>query len=71
MLSNKLKNTREVTFQADYKSKKGTVIYAKGTTHYIHFKTVEKLKNNKAKFTAKEFDADKLKKAKDKLKKAK
>lgn len=65
-MNNKFKNTRVVTFTEDYFSgpqkqliKDGvhpSPIYKKGSTHAIHFKTVERLKDKGAKFSVKEFD---------------
>ena len=57
-MSNRLDNTRVVKFKADY-PKKGKVIYAKGSEHPIHFKTVETLKKNGAEMDVKEFDQKK------------
>lgn len=59
MLSNKLKNTREVTFSEAFKTKKGTVIYAKDSTHFIHKDVVANLKKKGSKFSAKEYEAQK------------
>lgn len=42
-ISNKLKNTRKVVFNKDFKVGK-TVYYKKGETHFIHEKNVERLK---------------------------
>lgn len=50
----RIDNTRTVTFKSDY-SKKGKVLYKKGSTHYIHKDTVEKLGLSKV-ADVKEFD---------------
>lgn len=66
MIPNKFKNTRVVIFEEDYysgaqkdllkKEKAVEPIYKKGSKHYIHFKTVEQLKEKGAKMKVKEFD---------------
>jgi len=55
---NKIKKSRKVTFEQDYKTKNGTVIYAKGSEHFIHEKTVEKLKSQKVKMQVSKIDYD-------------
>lgn len=65
-MRNKFKNTREVTFKEDYYSAPGkkalekkevaVPIYKKDSKHYIHYKTVEQLKEKGAKMTVKDFD---------------
>lgn len=57
-MSNRLDNTRIVTFEENYpkEAKEGKVIYAKGSTHPIHFKTVEKLQEKKVKMKVEKFD---------------
>lgn len=57
--NSRIKNSREVTFNADYKGKNGKVIYAKGTKTYIHTKLVDILKKNGAKMDVKEINFDK------------
>ena len=52
-MSTKTENTRIVTFESDYKLKKGKVVYKKGTTHAIHKSTVEKIKESGAKCSVK------------------
>lgn len=59
-MSNRLKNTKIVTFKEDYKLNGGQVVYAKGSEHPIHKDQVEKLKKNGAKFDAKDFDMSRL-----------
>lgn len=66
MANNKFKNTRVVNFEDDYFSapqlalkeagKAVAPIYKKGSKHYIHFKTVEKLKAAGANMKVKNFD---------------
>ena len=56
-MSNRLDNTRVVTFKEDYKIKgRTTPLYSKGSEYAIHHKTVEKLKSLGAKFDSKIFD---------------
>jgi len=57
-MSNRLDNTRVVTFEENYPkdSKPGKEIYLKGSTHPIHFKTVEKLEAKKVKMKVEKFD---------------
>lgn len=61
-MSNKLKNTRVVTFKEDYFSKAGLKnvpsepIYRKGTTHAIHQNLVAQLKDKGAKMDVQKFD---------------
>ena len=55
-MSKKLENTRVVTFKEDYKSKIGTLVYKKGSTHAIHQKTVANLKEKGAKMDVNKFD---------------
>lgn len=59
-MSNKIDNTRKVTFKEDYKPG-NAVIYKKDSVHYIHKDTVALLNEGKlAKFTAEEVDEKKL-----------
>jgi hypothetical protein len=53
---NKVKKTRKVVFAEDYKTKGGLVIYAKGSIHFIHEKTVEKLAGQKVKMNVSKVD---------------
>jgi hypothetical protein len=60
-MNNKFKNTRIVTFKEDYFSKAGVAkneapIYKKGSTHAIHYKLVDDLKEKGAKMEVKNFD---------------
>ena len=56
-MSNRLDNTRVVTFKEDYNIKgRTTPLYSKGNEYAIHHKTVEKLKSLGAKFDSKAFD---------------
>lgn len=50
----RIENTRTVTFKSDY-VKRGKVLYKKGSVHYIHKNTVEKLGLSKL-ANVKEFD---------------
>jgi hypothetical protein len=71
-MSNKLDNTRVVTFKEDYSGKNGKVIYKANSTHFIHFKTVEKLEAKKVKMDVKSFDEKKeIAKAKESFEKSK
>jgi hypothetical protein len=56
-MSNRLDNTRVVTFEKDYFIK-GRVepLYSKGKEYAIHHSLVDKLKAGGAKLTAKNFD---------------
>lgn len=58
-MSNRLDNTRVVTFKEDYSGNGKKVIYAKGTETAIHKDLAEKLKANGAKVEIKEFDQKK------------
>lgn len=55
-MSKKMENTRVVTFQEDYVTKAGTVVYKKGSVHAIHQKTVGQLKDKGAKMSVTKFD---------------
>jgi len=57
-MSNRLDNTRIVTFEENYPkdAKPGKEIYLKGSTHPVHFKTVEKLEAKKVKMKVEKFD---------------
>ena len=56
-MSNRLDNTRVVTFKEDYFIKgRPTPLYSKGKEYAIHHKIVEKLKAGGAKLDAKNFD---------------
>lgn len=57
-MNNKEKNTRIVTFKEDYKSKAGSVIYKKGSTHAIHQKLVTSLQEKGAKMDVKKHDPE-------------
>lgn len=75
-MSNRLDNTRIVKFEEDYpnfpKGTAGRVIYAKGSEHPIHYKTVEKLEARGVKMKVSKFDEKaEIQKAKDELEKNK
>lgn len=55
-IPNKVKNARKVVFGQDVTTKKGTVIYAKDSEHYIHVSTVEKLEARKVKMKVSKID---------------
>ena len=55
-MNNKEKNTRIVTFKEDYKTKAGTLVYKKGSTHAIHKDLVGSLKEKGAKMDVQTFD---------------
>lgn len=61
-MNTKEKETRIVTFKEDYSSeagkKSGEVIYKKGSTHAIHFKTVKSLEAKGAKMDVKQYDKE-------------
>lgn len=62
-MSNKLKNTRVVTFKEDYTSKAGATtggepIARKGSVHAMHVNVAAMLKDKGAKIDIKEFDAE-------------
>lgn len=57
-MNNKEKNTRLVTFTEDYKSKAGTLIYKKGSTHAIHHALVADLKAKGAKMNVVKLDPE-------------
>ncbi len=57
-MNNKEKNARVVTFKEEYKSKAGTVIYKKGSTHAIHHTLVGQLQEKGAKMDMKKLDVD-------------
>lgn len=54
-MSNRLDNTRVVTFKENY-PKTGKTIYAEGSTHPIHHETVAKLQAKKVKMEVEKFD---------------
>lgn len=54
-VNRRIDNTREVVFKKDFKIGK-SVIYKKGSKHYIHKKVVDQIAANGAEFEAKEFD---------------
>lgn len=56
----KYDNTRVVTFAEDYTTKGGKVIYKKGTTHAIHFQTLETIKAKGAKIKTEAFEPKKI-----------
>lgn len=56
----KYDNTRVVTFAEDYTDKGGRVIYKKGTTHAMHFQTLEKIKSKGAKIKVDALDVKKI-----------
>ena len=58
-MNNRVKNSKQVTFQEDFTSKKGLVIYAKDSTHFIHTSIVEKLKKLKVKMKVESIDYEK------------
>lgn len=58
-MSNRLDNTRVVTFKEDYTGGSKKVIYPKGHETAIHKDLVEKLKKNGAQVSVKEFDQKK------------
>lgn len=71
MAHERLKNTKVVTFKEDYNAG-GMLIYKKGSTHPIHKKTVEVLKEKGVKMDVKDYDVDaEIDKAKAKFDKAK
>lgn len=55
-MGQKFDKTRIVTFDEDYVTKAGTVVYKKGTTHAIHERTVAHIKDKGAKMKVKAFD---------------
>lgn len=55
-MSNKLENTKVVTFKEDYNPSKKKAIYKAKEVHYIHKDLVAKLQANGAKFDVKDFD---------------
>lgn len=57
-MNNKEKNARLVTFKEEYRSKAGTLIYKKGTTHAIHHSVVANLQEKGAKMDVKKLDVD-------------
>lgn len=72
-ISNKMKNTRVVTFKDDYKIEgRAKPVYRKGETHYIHHLTVEALKEAGAKMEVKKYQAEeKIEAAREKVEKTK
>jgi len=58
-MSNRLDNTRVVTFKEDYNPSGKKVIYPKGHETAIHKDLAEKIKSNGAKVDIKEFDQKK------------
>ena len=58
-MSNRLDNTRVVTFKEDYSGNGKKVIYPKGHETAIHKDLVERLEKKGAKMTVKEFDQKK------------
>jgi len=55
-MSNRLDNTKVVTFKEAYKSKSGKVIYAAGSTHAIHKDLAAKLAKKSKGIDVKDFD---------------
>jgi hypothetical protein len=55
----KWENVRVVTFQEDYKSKAGKVLFRKGRTVAMHNRTIQKLIARGAKATVLPFDREK------------
>lgn len=59
-MSQKWDNVRLVTFQEDYKSKSGQILYRKGRTVAMHVRNIEKMKARGAKADVKPVNREKL-----------
>lgn len=58
-MASKWDNVRVVTFNEDYKSKQGALLYKKGRTVAMHVRNATKLQARGAKLTMKPFDREK------------